>query len=720
MKNTMKILSVMICALMLLSSFSMGAFAAELRLEDAYTVGDVDASRELNGKDSALLKTFVSGKNAGEISFEGADLNADGTLDAKDSYILKTLLSGAATPEELGEGGGVYKLLIAGNDISDYCIVVPAEATRDDNAHYAAELWQKYVEIATGVELEICYGEENRSAPHAVVYHMVELESELGEALGYDGYKYDITNGDVNIYGTLRGNMYCTYELLERVGFVYYCEDYTFLYERRRVEFYDGESVTYVPRLTYRMVTGTGGNDGYFYPQKLNGSQTYSNEDNTRFGPLTGPRFINAHSFGYYWRMATGTYTDDDHLYECWLSGEQKEESDYAQNPPWQPCATNNKDYEKLMLGLDRTITMIEKRGQKFTKNLAAMSFSIADNQKGYCACRNCTKKAKTEGYSGLYIDLTNRAARDIREIYPEYPTLKLMSIIYDHSIPQTVRPEENVIIFFCGQGCNNHPINSGLCEGNGPLVHKLHNSAVVESLSAWTEFCHEAGAEIWFWYYPVSFLFYVAPCPNVLKLYDDFDFIINQCGVDGFYFECGGREVGFEPLKRHLATEFIYKPHMTYEEFTDIIKEYLYIYYGDGYEYVYEYLLMQHEAGMKDECYLNNFSYPREMYNAEYVAENYPEMRELLLKALEAADEEMEKSNLRKLLVTCDYVGLSVLHEQWYLNGENAAEYESLYRDMCDIIVEEEIRINTFTDENGDPETLDPDDLATAPWDQE
>lgn len=717
-----KLFALLLCFSMLLSSAAIGIGAFDIKAEDSYTVGDVDGSGIVNSGDSLCLKATIAGKRGYTCDVKAADFDANGTLGSSDSYLLKSCIAGRNNFSDYENGRNIYRLTIGGYDIKEFCIVVPEDATSEDNAHFAAERMRQYIEIATGAELEICYGNENRTKPHAIVYNMVPLDSELGLELGYEGYKYDVTDGDLNIYGTARGNMYCTFTILENIGFVFYSNDYVYLYENRLCQIDEGDGETFVPHLTFRMVTGTFGGSGsenHFFPRKLNGSQLYQQEDSTRTGTLTGPRFINAHSFGYYWRMATGTYTDDDHLYECWLSGEQKEESDWGKEDPWQPCAREGSDdYKKLMLGLDRTITMLEKRGQKFPANISAMSFSIADNQRGYCSCRACYKKSLTEGYSGVYIDLTNYAAREIRELYPEYPTLRLMSIIYDHTIPQTVRPESNVIIFFCGQGCNNHVIDSGGCTGHSPLVHKLHNDEVVKSLKAWTEYCHESGAQIWFWYYPVSFLFYMSPCPNVLKLYDDFDFIINDCNVDGMYFECGGRNYGFEPLKAHMASLYMYDPEMTREEYTEHLKEYLYIYYGEGYEYIYEYLLMHDRSGNVENCYLNNFSYPQEMYDEEYLAENYEYMRGLILNALAMTDKEDEIEHLELLLATCDFTGLSAVHSDWYKNGSNAEGYMANYDNLCRLIQKYGMRPSTFgTDEH--PEQLDFTDYENSPWDQ-
>lgn len=719
-----RFISILLCAVMMIGSLSIPAFAAEIKEDDSYTLGDVDSSGTVNAIDSLTIKATLAGSSLGsaDLDMNATDFDGDGKLSAADSYYLKSMIAGRISAAELEGDGNVYRFVIGGHDIEDFCIVVPEGATEDDNAHYAAEKMQKYVEIATGFELDICYGYENKTADHAIVYNMVPLDSELGEEIGYEGYKYDITNGDLNIYGTMRGNMYCTYDLLERLGYVFYDDEYTFIYERRRVEFAEGEEETFVPQLIFRMVKGYFDGDGaenHFFAQKLNGTQIYRFEDSTRMGTLTGPRFINAHSFGYYWRMATGNYTDDDHLQECYNSGEQKEESDYGSSKPWQPCATSDKDYNMLMLGLDRTITMISKRSHKFISNLPAMSFSIADNQKGYCTCRKCNAKQKTEGYSGLYIDLTNRAAREIPTLYPQYPNLHLMSIIYDHTIPENVRPESNVIVFFCGQGCNNHPINSGECTGNEPLIHKLHNDAVVESLKAWTGFCHESGAKLWFWYYPISYLFDLAPSPNVLKLYYDFDFIINECGVDGMYFECGGEGYAFEALKSHLASEYIYRPDMTKEEYDRILLEYLYIYYGEGYLDVYEYLLMQNEAGDLETCYLNNYNYPQEMYDMSYLADNYAKMKSLILSAYSKAERDDERKHLETLLATFYFTSLSAVHEEWYTKGAAVEEYKADYDHLCRIIAKYDMHPNTFTQPDGTYEQLDFTNYEDSPFDQ-
>ena len=682
-----KLLSLMLVIVML-SFLSIEAFAWSLRRDDSYSVGDVDLDGAVNGKDSNILKATVSGLDVGEYSFDGADITADGAVDAKDSYLLKTLISGDSTAEEYESGYNVYRLTIGGYDISEFCIVVPDGTTYDDNIDFAAGQMREYIALATGTTLEICCSSDERPRPHAIVYHNVDIESELGRELGIEGYKYDITNGDINIYGTYRGNMYCTSVLLERLGYVFYSDDHAYIYESRYVSFEEGEEQLFVPRLPYRMVGETFSKEGserHFFPRRVNGSTLYANAG-TRHGTLTGTHFINAHSFAYYWRMATGVYTDDDHLMDCYNSGVQQPENAYEMNP-WQPCASSDSEYETLFLGMRRTMTMIQQWGHVFRKDTSCMSFSICDNQTGYCACRLCRKKEKTEGYSGLYVDLTNRAARDIKEYYPD---MKVMTIIYDHTIPKTVRPEENLVVWFCGHGCNNHYFGqSELCGDNPSSLPQWRNAEDEASLKAWSEFCHEAGADIWYWYYPGTYLANIAPCPNVPNIYYDMTFIINECNVDGFYYEGGGEIYSFAALKAHMASAILWNPEMTYDEFVEECKEFLYIYYGEGYELIWEYILMQTEAGNTDNCYLNGCDWPGKMYALDYVESNYEEMRKLITDAVDMTDDKYCIKNLENLLATCDFIGLSATYDSCYVNGNVQAKktYVERYTYHCSYV---------------------------------
>ena len=140
----------------------------------------------------------------------------------------------------------------------------------------------------------------------------------------------------------------------------------------------------------------------------------------------------------------------------------------------------------------------------------------------------------------------------------------------------------------------------------------------------------------------------------------------------------------------------------MTEEEFHEAIKEYLYLYYGDGYEYVYEYLLMYEEAsdaisdepGRKITCYINNHDRAGDMFSYYYMKDNYLEMRQLLLDAIALADDTdytrqgrlydkaSQKERIQFLLAGCDTLGLSANFKDWWANPDASEANKAFYKD--------------------------------------
>ena len=156
---------------------------------------------------------------------------------------------------------------------------------------------------------------------------------------------------------------------------------------------------------------------------------------------------------------------------------------------------------------------------------------------------------------------------------------------------------------------------------------------------------------------------------------------MIENANVTGVFYEGGGRTYNFETLKSYLAVRMMWEPNMSYEKFVSYAKEYLYMWYGEGYEELWEYIEMQTEAGDRcGTCFINNFDRPGDMYSYEYLAENYVYMRGLLETAHAKAKNHAQKTRVETLLVTCDFMGLSSLHTEWYLEGTE--ETKQLYMD--------------------------------------
>lgn len=125
-------------------------------------------------------------------------------------------------------------------------------------------------------------------------------------------------------------------------------------------------------------------------------------------------------------------------------------------------------------------------------------------------------------------------------------------------------------------------------------------------------------------------------------------------------------------------------------------------MYYGDGYEYLYEYILMQNESAKKcGTCFISNFDRPGDMYSPNYTRAHYEEMRTLLVNALNLADKPEYRDRLETMLYLFDFFGLSYVYFDVYkgekATAESKALYEQRYTEMYTYIKSNNLR--TFGD---------------------
>lgn len=703
---TKRVLSVVL-ALITLSALlctTAGAINTYRHFDDeTFILGDADGNRSVDAMDLYLMRCHIVGINVENqtTDIQALDFDADTVLSAVDVYHMRCLLVGRESAADFENGHQLYKLTIAGNDINDYEIVVSG-GTEKENVYTAATILSQYIYEACGVRLGIVF--DTSDAKHVIHFNRYDPLSDeaLALGLGNENYIIDVKNGDVNIYGSLRGTMYAAYEICEKyLGVRFYDNEYVFLYKTRTSDIPEGTHIKKEVQLTFRYSGGVVFDKpaqwGAYYGNRLNGSQIYVG-GNPQDGYLVGPHFINAHSFSYYYSMGTGTLPD-----ESYGTLSQRYTAKFyngIQTDPlkWQPCATDETTYDILFTGLRDTITMLKLWGSHYfvpQYGDDSMSFSINDNSK-YCSCRLCGRMANgvirkdrdtgevtvikaPEGNGGLYMQLANKAVKDIQEYMSG---LKLFMILYDHTVPATIRPDEKLILMYCGHGCNNHIFGSGEC-GDGVNNLGYNNNADEVSLKEWVKIAHDNGAQLWFWSYGVNFHYFLGGgCPNIPDFYENFQYIVNVCGADGIYFEGAGNANNFEKLKSYIAARLMWEPDMSHERFVEYIKEYLYMYYGDGYEILWNYILMQTAAGDLKGCTVNNYDRPWDQMDKGYLAEHYEEMHAMLAEARDLAKTELQKKHIDDLSLSCEFMGLSSVYKSWYTNGteESRALYEERY----------------------------------------
>ncbi len=751
-----KLFAALLCLIMVcstvISSSALTRFYTDFNTYENKTffLGDVNDDGLVDSVDLIEMKKHFVGM--GTVNEKGSDINNDGTVNAKDMLVLKKCHSGTEYLEDYESGAMVDKFTIAGNDISEYSIVYHSDAKYVENNYFAADGLRKFINIATGNNLPVVDASDVKTE-HVIEMVDVTTIPGLEEELGIENYKYEVVDGDLLIYGTRRGALYSVYEIAEDyIGYKFYSDEYVWLNDARKVDIPEGTVSTRKPALDYRFTRQSFGNnaaDYHFFARRLNGSAINGCAEEYR-GTLTGPQIANAHSYDYYWRMATGKV---DVYYNGTNGGQYGAKYDAGvdvDDTTWNPCFTGDDDYGTLFRGLLESIRY-HTSWKIFWEETTSVSFSICDNRT-VCPCNGCKFISGTGsdrfygkrlecGEAGLNLYLANRACRDIQAYYEgraastkeygdkteisengygepltdAYPGLKLYTILYDHTLPhknimsdekpdarnpfgyEVIRPDENLVIMYCGNPCNNHFMGSGGCGDNLNILN-MNGQEDAESFAAWGEIVKQTGAELWFWYYPVNYNTYLTDSPNIINIWYDFKYVVEECNVTGIFYEGGGAGYLFEKLKAHLGTVLMWSfekdengntVFMSFEEFCEAMKEYLRMFYGEGYEYIYEYIWMHDTAGNESGiCYINNCDYPGDMFDYEYTRDNYEYMRTLLTKALALAEGDQIK-RIEYLIVSCDALGLSACHKSWYEEGteESKALYVERYTWMYNYI---------------------------------
>ncbi len=697
-----KSIAIVLLLSMLAGMLSIGA-AASLVVDDTFTLGDVNGDRVSDPTDALEVARYLADVEGAEVIRDAADMDADGQVSAYDALQFKLCIAGAKqwSDYEVAEGEygeALYNLTIAGNPITTYCIVVP-EGTDPENSnlYYGADMLRKYTRMATGHNMEICFG--TPSTENAVYFHQ---EDENGE-LGIEGYIYEVKEGQLHIYGTRRGNMYAAYDILEEyLGYRFFSGQETRIYKSRASDIPEKTYMHRVPTLEMRMAQQSFGADTaqqYFFPRKLNSSTLWAYRE-TKYGTLTGVHHAFSHSFGYQWQMYSGPAAPQGT--ENPLTYRYQHGDTSRVGMTWNPCFTGDQIYGQLFEGLVLTCRMLfEEWGNTFDRDTSTMAFSINDTDgilDTFCKCSGCSAIYATDGVAGASLYMANRAARDIQQYYPG---IRIECGAYDHTIPQNIYPDENIIFFFWGNGCNNHFLGSGDCGENVSYLGR-NNTYDEKALKAWGDICNQTGAQLWFYYHPVTYHYFLTPCPNILNIYYDFLYLVNECGVSGIFYEGGGEMYNFEELKAYLASRILYDPDMTEEEFLNHVKEYLYLQYGDGYEALFDFIMMQNEAGDCAGCFNNNYDRPRQMYDFAYIDAHYEEMRALLVTALEKVQTDEQRERLETMIACFDFLGLSCVHHRYYKGNDEALRqtYMERYDAMYNYIKDNDMQI--FSDPAG------------------
>ena len=189
-----RFISCVLCALLLVGALAAPAFAAfdnsgryesgaELKKVDTFTLGDLDNDGGVALKDLLAIRKHIADKTF-EVNTSAADVVADGKVTTKDLLAMRKHFGNVENLSKYDSDAIVNNFKIAGNDITEYCIIVPKD-TKNTNDVYgnAASLLRRFIHKATdGYALEI---NQTMTAgkSHAIRFVQVDEASELGQKL---------------------------------------------------------------------------------------------------------------------------------------------------------------------------------------------------------------------------------------------------------------------------------------------------------------------------------------------------------------------------------------------------------------------------------------------------------------------------------------------------------------------------------------------------------
>lgn len=721
MKKT-KILSALLAALMLLpigcstptetpddpagvtSSVDVSAYAAWLadRLDATADGNDVThkdgtVTLAVAESDDALGVDTTGLRNEGYvIKSEGGDTvivakSTDGMDRAVRKYAAESEQNGTYAVNHT-EGHKIGQILLGGVDITEYKILLPKAAEGDTTfaasptmaMETSAKELAKYLELATGKKLPI------ESVVGLNTMSDAEILEECGNAIvlladptakggssipgddgpgemGTESYKLTVTDGIMRILGgNQRGCVYGVYDFLENyIGWRFFGDNVEYLYDAEEIVIDDVDD-SHTPTFSYRASTFPAANDFNNFPKmKQNCFNTTRYAHAPDFGYGLGSTYLHAHTFATQLEKA-------DHI--------EKGKQPYGD----QPCLTDPETKEYI---IDWMLNLVEERlGPPYNTRIGydtvQIGCSMNDNT-NFCKCSDCMKVVRASSFADLYLSFVNDAADAVAE---KYPGLIVNTAIYfaARKPPKETVPRDNVSIYYCVQGCNQHTICDGLCAGYDTTLG-TNNVTEKSQLDAWNEICDR----IYVWHYPVSFFSNLSPCPNVYEIYEDVTYVASL-GIFGFYAEGSSSESNnFENLKSYLFCKLMYDADVTEEEFYAMIDEYVTIVYGEeSAPYIRQYLDMHQQSGDAiDGCFINNYHYPFDMMDKTYFAKNYETMRELFDKAVRYADSALIEKKIVNLRFHMELMGLSATYDSVYVNGDAEArvQYEERYKWLVD-----------------------------------
>ena len=630
-----------------------GAISANIRVTSSDAL---DAAAWLDARlGERLTDSVVIGTNDDGYGVDISALEADGYfirsfgredvlfaqtpdgLDRAARKYAKMVEAGSVTDATYHEGYRIKRVEIAGRDIGEYTIYCADDAELLAAANELANLVKK----ACGAELAVVTGE--------AVAPFIALRYVHDEALSTVGYRWSVGEDGLTVecsdaFKPSAAHFAVTRFLENAFGWFGLTYGYEALAEADLISLPVGESGGEVNAFLYAYPYGDFGAEPFDHKYNEALNNNFSGVRHCCHG-LQNNRFAGELSMS-----ANHNWSDD------------------------QPCYLSDEFFDVVY---DDVLQYIEDKlvgGAKIGVDFFNVDIAAGDNS-NWCQCRKCRRMFSEEGgtEAGAVVTWANRLSEALDKVHSG---LKYGIFAYagTNKPPKTVRPNDLLVITYCfDMSCDTHPHDGSLCEGDlnnhvpyntFPHLQDHNNVYMGEHLREWTNISDNINV----WFYGMAARLVTMDFIHTVR--EDLIFFCDL-GVKSFFWEAEDYGYSANKAAKWLMSGLVWNIDMTDEEYDTYYDRVLEALYGDGWEYVKEYVAAVDSIYRNGPC-LHGWG--------GYIVEPMWEKRfdtlfELLESALPLANSRLQEVRLTKLDASCLYSGCAAS----FFNAKEAGDAERL-----------------------------------------
>ena len=478
-------------------------------------------------------------------------------------------------PEEyVNEKPAAETMDIIVDGASEYVIVRGADASPSEIT--AAEKLQEYLERISGCKLPIVADDTPTAGNEIIVgdtNRRGQWYEENREEFGDDGFVIE-AHGDGNILiagGEKRGALYGVFDFLEKfLGCRWFSPEIVIIPETATVAIPVEIDMLEIPAYLYRspqIINAYFSDTDYCLANRVNGHAATA---------VAGEKYGGVLDYQIGW---AGFITHDEALYSehpDWFALNEKGERVFGEYG--SPCMSNEG---VIQYYIDYALRCVEEN-----PDIACIGMGLNDTALS-CQCEGCKAIYREEGTIGkagesgaTQARLFNRVSEALDEAGSN-AGLGTHAYAANAEAPQKTRYPNRAIIYFAPIGtCYAHPFETDTYKGT--VNHRRQLEDWVKVADNFIQFDYPCNYDHWNAPYPL----WAALQPNIQYFYEN-HFI--------GWFNCGGAtcDTSFFNMTSWLYAKLLWDPYRDMEAlYADILP----LYYGDGWQYIREYIRITSE----------------------------------------------------------------------------------------------------------------------------